>query len=129
MNAIAYVRNASSASGESIKSFNNQQENSIKNYCIDTHINLCEVFNDCGAGGVDFERQGWRQMEKYLDGMDGFIELLLVSDYDRISRDYLSLNIKIKYLKEKYGLTVIALSDNRFNENDEIRKMLIGDCG
>ncbi|HMG10760.1 MAG TPA: recombinase family protein [Mucilaginibacter sp.] len=74
MNAIAYVRYASTAIEDGARIGYNPQENAIKDYCVANHINLCEIFHDIGVSGADFERQGWQQTEKYLDGVDGFID-------------------------------------------------------
>jgi len=125
MNAIAYVRYASKNIEDRVEIGDNPQENAIKEYCTTNHINLCEIFHDIGVSGSDFERQGWRQLEKFLDGVDGFIELLIVSDYDRISRNTFEGVGKMEFLQNRYGLTILALSDSRIPNDDELRRLLL----
>ena len=126
MNAIAYIRYASTSTEDKREIRDNPQENAIKSYCMDNHINLCEIFHDMGVSGADFERQGWLQMENYLDGIDGFIELLIVSDYDRISRNEVQALAKMEYLQNKYGLTIVSLADIQIPNGEELRKLLLG---
>ncbi len=125
MNAIAYVRYASKSVEDRVEIGDNPQENAIKDYCTANHINLCEVFHDIGVSGTNFERQGWQQLEIYLDGVDGFIELLIVSDYGRISRNTFEGVGKMEFLQNKHGLTIVALSDSHIPDGDELRKLLL----
>lgn len=127
MNAIAYVRYASKNIKVRVEIGDTPQENAIKDYCIANHINLCEIFRDMGASGADFEEKGWLQMETYLTGIDGFIELLIVSDYSSISRNTFEGLGKMEFLQTKHGLTIVALSDTRIPDSEELRRLLLDD--
>jgi len=125
MNAIAYIRYASKNIEDHIEIGDNPEENDIKDYCTANHINLCETFQDIGVSGADFERKGWRQLETYLDGVEGFIELLIVPDYDRINRNAFERIGKMEFLQNIHGLTIIALSDTHIPDGEELRKLLL----
>lgn len=106
--AIAYLRTATrevSVQSDAI----NHQEIAIKGYCKEHSIDLIHVFHDVGSG-MNFEREGWNDLEVYLKESGNKIDFLIVIGYDRISRDKVQTLFKITDLEKKFDLSVLALS-------------------
>lgn len=114
MYAIAYTRTASGQPAD-------LQEQAITQYCEANYITLCEVFHDCYASGTNFERIAWKQLETYLKGVPDFIDLLIVTKYDRIARNMDAVREMISQLKTNHGITVLSLEDSRFPEEELVR--------
>lgn len=117
------MRTATGQSEDVPNSDNNIQEQAITNYCETNYITLCEVFHDYYANGANFERIGWKQLEDYLKGVPDFIDLLIVSRYDRIGRNTEAVVEMIGKLKKHHGITVLSLEDSKFPE-EELAQLL-----
>jgi DNA invertase Pin-like site-specific DNA recombinase len=118
MKAIAYIRMASNDQADQYEVGNFPQEKTIKNYCYLNNIIFLETFYDVGVSGSNFDREGWRQMEAFLG--EYAVDLVIVTDYNRISRDIQMVQAKMAEIEETYGPQVLALSNPIIPSSDDL---------
>lgn len=68
-------------------------------------------FQDDGASGANFNRQGWKDLMKFIGVNHSSIKYLLVSKYDRLSRDAADGIKMVRLLQSKYGIQVVSISE------------------
>lgn len=102
-NAIGYVRMA--VSDQASEKLNDQAQK-ITKYCEENNLNLLHIFKDNGASGLNFNRIGWNELKDELQKNNGSIKFLVVSDYDRISRNMFTAAQEIGRLKNDFGIEV-----------------------
>ncbi len=119
--AIAYIRMASLEQADQYEVGNFPQEKMIKNYCYLNDIILLETFTDVGVSGTNFDREGWRKMEAFLSEYP--IDVVIVTDYDRIGRNQEMVLAKMAEIEKEYGPQVLVLNDPIIPSSDEISEL------
>lgn len=122
MKAIAYIRMASIDQPNHFEAGNFPQEKTIKNYCYINDITLLNAFYDIAVSGSDFHRKGWIEMEQFLTGTK--VDLLIVTEYDRIGRDLPLVREKIADIQRKYNTQVLALTAPIIPSTDQLSELL-----
>lgn len=103
--AIGYVRTAvADTAGEIL----NNQVKTIRQYCDKNELNLLKIFIDNGTSGLNFNREGWNELKEFVQHNKDKIQSLVVTNYDRISRDADKLLKETKMLEEDYDIKVSA---------------------
>ncbi len=105
MKAVGYTRFAT-ADQVDRSDAQEPQEKVINDYCMENSIELLRIFHDVGSG-VNFNRETWKNLERYLADPANGVQLLLVSSLDRISRNYEQAMDKISFLETHYGIAVV----------------------
>lgn len=107
---VAYVRSAK-AGAEMLE----ERKEKIVQYCDEKKFDLVKIFEDNGAIGSNFERDGWAAMENFLMNNHKKISFLIVYDLSRISRNaHLGLS-KIQYLNNRFGIDIKVVRDNKIS--------------
>lgn len=107
MKAIAYLRSASS--GKIDLSATDPQDSAIKSFCYWNDIMLFAIYQDIGASGMNFERQGWIDMEECLSEKKSKIDFLIVTNLDRVGRNAPEVREKISFLDKEYGVKLLSI--------------------
>lgn len=105
MKAIAYTRFATADQAGQFQS-HGPQEQMIEDYCRENNIELLRVFQDVGSG-VNFNRETWKNLERYLADPGNDVQLLVASSLDRISRNFEQARDKIDFLETHYPISVV----------------------
>ncbi len=108
MNAIGYIR--VSVKDQSTYSLENQ-ERIIRQYCRQNELDLINLFTDDGESSYTFDRPDFVALEKFIR-KNKSVQYLIIYDHDRFSRNLAEALIKIKELHERYGIKVLATTDN-----------------
>lgn len=116
--AIAYVRMASQEQVDHYEIGNFPQDKTIKNYCYLNNIILLETFCDIGVSSSNFDRKGWSEMEEFLSQCA--VDLVIVTDYDRIGRDKQQVLTKMAEIEGNYGPSFMVLSDPIIPSSNDI---------
>jgi site-specific DNA recombinase len=111
MKAIAYTRTATREVADQSHSINHQ-EIAIKNYCKENSIDLLHVFNDVGSG-MNFKREGWKNLETYLDDPKNDVQMLIVTSFDRISRNEEKVLLKMGFLERQFNVKLVSVSKEK----------------
>lgn len=90
-----------------------RQKKEISDYCNENGLVLKKAFEDNGGAGNSADRGGLYQMFEYLASSKGHDNILVLTNFDRLSRDYF-LFLKIRKKINGYGFRVISL--NKGNE-------------
>lgn len=120
MQAIAYIRTATNDEGYQLEAGSFPQDKTIENYCYINNIDLVQSFNDVGVCSSDFERNGWLELEKFLTLNS--VDLLIVTDYDRIGRDIPKVREKMAEIEQKYKVQILALRKPIIPSSEEIEQ-------
>lgn len=112
MNAIGYIR--ISVKDQSVYSLDSQ-ESHIRSYCKQHELSLINVFKDDGESSYTFDRPDWKALEKFIRANKS-VQYLIIFDHDRFSRNLAEALIKIKELYDRYGIKVLATTD-QFNSD------------
>jgi len=120
MQAIAYIRTATNDEGYQLEACSFPQDKTIENYCYINNIDLVQSFNDVGVSSSDFERNGWIELEKFLTLNS--VDLLIVTDYDRIGRDIPIIREKMAEIEQKYKVQILALRKPIIPSSEEIEQ-------
>ena len=89
--------------GHSLK----QQEESLRRFCANREMKIIKHFQD-DYSGKDFERPDFSKLLEFLSKNKHKIDFLLVTKWDRFSRDLLEALIMSRDL-EKWGVEVNAI--------------------
>jgi site-specific DNA recombinase len=108
MNAIGYLR--ISVKDQSIYSLEAQERN-VRQYCATHDLTLLNVFTDDGESSYTFDRPDWKSLEKFIR-KNKAVDYLIIADHDRFSRNLAEALMKIKELHDRYGIRVLATTDN-----------------
>lgn len=108
MNAVGYIR--ISTKDQSTHSLE-YQERYIRQYCVVNKLDLLAIFKDDGESSYTFDRPDYKALEKFIK-QNKNVQYLVILDHDRFSRNIAEALFKIKELKDKYDINVIATSDN-----------------
>lgn len=107
MIAVAYIRiSTKEQSNYSLE----YQEKGVRNYCALNKLDLVKVFADDGESSYTFDRPDFKALETYLK-KNKEIKYLVCFELDRFSRNLSEALLKIKELKDRYNVRVVAISD------------------
>lgn len=105
--AVAYIRiSIKDQSSYSLEG----QERTIRDYCQRNELELIGLFKDDGESSYTFDRPDFKKLEAFLKKNPG-VDYLVALDYDRFSRNLAEALMKIKELKTKFGIQVLATTD------------------
>ncbi|MDN3586075.1 recombinase family protein [Pedobacter aquatilis] len=121
MQAIAYIRTATDDEGYHLEAGSFPQDKTIENYCYVNNIELIKCFHDVGVSGSDFERKEWLELEKFLTLNS--VDLLIVTDYDRIGRDIPIVHEKMAEIEQKCKVQILALRKPIIPSSEEIEQL------
>lgn len=113
--AISYKRVAV----DTLRSSHNSiyhQELAIQVYCRNNEINILQSFEEVGSGSTIDHRPEWKALEAFLQQHNGNIDLLIVTNLDRISRNFFLLQEKLLELQTKYGIEIVTTRATTHNE-------------
>ena len=106
MQAIGYTRISTKDQSEySLDS----QHRMIADYCKRHSLTLLNTFTDDGESSYTFDRPDFKALEKFIK--QNKAKYLVVSDHDRFSRNLAEALTKIKELQTKFGIQVVATTD------------------
>lgn len=108
MNAVGYIRISTKDQSQYSLEY---QENNVRRYCQQHGLTLLEVFKDDGESSYTFDRPDWLALEKFIK-QNKSVQYLVIFDHDRFSRNLAEALIKIKELQDKFGVKVLATTDN-----------------
>lgn len=106
--AIGYVR--ISTSDQSNFSLDGQEEY-IRNYCAKQGLELHAIFKDDGQSAKNFDRANWKELEKFIRANHHDVDMLIVSKYDRFSRNVADALVMMEKLEKKYSITVSSVME------------------
>ncbi len=98
--AVVYMRCAK-LSGFTIEA----QQKSITGYCDKNNIEILKIFKDC-ASGNNYNRPGWKEMLLFLSEHENHNTILLVTHFDRCTRNFLGA-LQIVEMLNKKGIKLI----------------------
>lgn len=107
-NAIGYAR--ISTADQSNFSISGQQEYIIQ-HCTRNEWQLLDFFLDEGQSAKNFDRANWKALEKYIKANFKKVDYLVVSKYDRFSRNVAEALNMIDTLEKKYNIKVISVME------------------
>jgi len=107
-NAIGYAR--ISTTDQSNFSISGQQEY-IVTHCQRSDINLLDIFTDGGQSAKNFDRANWKELQVYIKKNFKNVDYLIVSKYDRFSRNVAEALKMIDDLEKKYNIKVISVME------------------
>lgn len=87
-----------------------QQKKEIIKYCEQQDCKLSKVFYDNGVPGSSFERKGWQEMKDYLARNKGKIDAVVLTDFSRMSRNYIAFNKERQILNTEFGVHTRTVS-------------------
>jgi site-specific DNA recombinase len=105
--AVGYIRKSTESQSHFSLEY---QEKGIRNYCIQNNLSLSKVFIDDGESSYTFNRPDFIALEKFIK-QNKEVKYLVCFELDRFSRNLSEALLKIKELKDKYGVRVVAISD------------------
>jgi len=117
MKAIAYIRTATNDQDYQLEAGSSPQDKTIENYCYINNIELLQSFYDVCVSSSDFNRKVWTELEQFLTS--NMVDLLIVTDYERIGRDI----SKIAEIEQKNKVQILALTEPVIPSTLEIEKL------
>lgn len=103
--AIAYIR--ISTSDQSNFSLTGQ-ENYIRDFAQKNGYEILELFKDDGQSAKNFDRPDWKLLQKFCKENHHQVDALIVSKYDRFSRNLGEALQMIEMLEGKYKIRVLS---------------------
>lgn len=106
--AIAYIRiSTTDQSNFSLPG----QEMMVRNWCQQNGIELLEVFCDNGASAKNFDRPDWKRLHDFVKRHYRNINMLVLSKYDRFSRNLKEALTNIELFETNYSILIISASE------------------
>ena len=98
--------------GDKAESNSIQSQKSMCEEFINKHpdLELVETFVDDGYSGVDFDRPGFRKMEKAMQ--EGKINAMVCKDFSRITRNYIDGGRYLQKIFPQMGIRIMVINDN-----------------
>lgn len=87
------------------------QENYIIDYCRKNDFELVALFKDDGQSAKNFDRPDWKKLESFVKENHSSVDILLVSKYDRFSRNVADGLKMIESLENKYDIRVLSVME------------------
>lgn len=94
--AVFYARTATAQVADPSKAIESQLR-IMQQYCEGNNIEVINSFYDI-AGGNTFERTGFIEMMDYVSHPNNIINLILITNWDRFSRNYPQMILKEQQL-------------------------------
>lgn len=110
-NTAGYLR-LSREDGDKAESDSILNQRKLLEDYIKTHpdLHLVDFYQDDGYTGTNFDRPGFRAMEKAIDR--GSINCVLVKDLSRFGRDYIEMGRYLERIFPAQGVRFIAVNDH-----------------
>lgn len=103
--AIAYTRQ----SDKDQSSFSPQnQEKYIREFAARSGYEIIAVYTDDGRSAKNFDRPDWKKLEAFCKQNFKVVDALIVSKYDRFSRNLKDALNMIELLEEKFGIRILS---------------------
>lgn len=93
----------------------------LEKYAEDNRFPNIRVFVDDGYSGVSFDRPGFQEMYKLIEG--GKVGIVITKDLSRLGRNYIEVGNYTEFVFPRYGVRYIAINDNYdslFSDNNEL---------
>lgn len=93
----------------------------LEKYAKDNCFPNIRVFVDDGYSGVSFDRPGFQEMYKLIEG--GKVGIVITKDLSRLGRNYIEVGNYTEFVFPRYGVRYIAINDNYdslFSDNNEL---------
>ena len=121
LKAVGYTR---ISTGEQSRFSLDGQEDEIDIYCERNNMELIKVYTDMKSG-LDFENR--EELQQLLDDAEnGVFDVLLVTEWDRLSRD-IEITGYIKFTLKSKGIELVAIHERKLNnEYDELVEGVVG---
>ena len=88
------------------------QEKLIRDYCEKQDFSLLAFFEDEGQSGKNFDRVNWKLLAAFVKKNHRDVDYLIVSKYDRFSRNVSEALQMIEELEKKYDIRVMSVMEN-----------------
>lgn len=108
MTAIGYIRISTRDQSQYSLPY---QEAQVRKYAEANKLDLLAVFQDNGESSYTFDRPDWTRLESFIK-QNKQVKYLIIFDHDRFSRNLAEAMLKIGELQKKYGITVLATTEN-----------------
>lgn len=106
--AIGYIRiSTKDQSNFSLDS----QEQYIRDFCQKNSYECLAVFKDDGKSAKNFDRPDWKALEKFVSLNQGSVNVLIVSKYDRFSRNVSQALQMMEMLENKFNIRVLSVME------------------
>lgn len=103
--AIGYIR----ISTKDQSNFSLQgQEQYIRDFAGKQGYEILSVFKDDGQSAKNFDRPDWKLLQKFCKDNHHQVDALIVSKYDRFSRNLKDALNMIEVLEEKYSIKILS---------------------
>jgi len=86
------------------------QSRAIEDYCERYDLNLLQIFTDNGNSSYTFDRPDWKALELFIK-KNKQVPYLIISEYDRFSRNVAEALQKMAELNKKYNIKILTTSD------------------
>ena len=93
----------------------------LEKYAEDNRFPNIRVFVDDGYSGVSFDRPGFQEMYKLIEG--GKVGIVITKDLSRLGRNYIEVGNYTEFVFPRYDVRYIAINDNYdslFSDNNEL---------
>lgn len=93
----------------------------LEKYAEDNRFPNIRVFVDDGYSDVSFDRPGFQEMYKLIEG--GKVGIVITKDLSRLGRNYIEVGNYTEFVFPRYGVRYIAINDNYdslFSDNNEL---------
>jgi site-specific DNA recombinase len=88
------------------------QEQLIRDYCEKQSIDLVAFFRDEGQSAKTFDRVNWKLLAEFVAKNHSHVDYLVVSKYDRFSRNVSEALQMMEKLEKKYSIKVMSVMEN-----------------
>lgn len=83
-----------------------------QDFCSRKDYHLLKTFVDEGQSAKSFDRQAWRELECFLNENKGQIDYIIVSKYDRFSRNLREALNTIHDIEEYLKIKIISVRED-----------------
>lgn len=88
------------------------QEKLIREYCEKQGIELAALFTDEGQSAKNFDRVNWKLLADFVAKNHTRVDYLIVSKYDRFSRNVSEALQMIEKLEKQYDIRIMSVMEN-----------------
>jgi len=83
-----------------------------QDFCTRKEYELLKTFVDEGQSAKSFDRQAWRELEEYIQANRGIIDYIIVSKYDRFSRNLREALNTIHDIEEHLKIKIVSVRED-----------------
>jgi site-specific DNA recombinase len=121
INVILYCR--TNTDEKTVKGFSlNNQKETLKKYCEDKKYNIIKHYEDV-CSGISFDRPEWNNLMDYVKNNKNSIDIILISDWSRLSRKIEKVIADVNKLSE-IGIAVNSIKQPLDITTKEYKLML-----